>query len=227
MLSFTRSIFAALLVLGIGGLAARPAAALSDQQEVVDRARITFDKLITHPDFGELPDFVRRAKAVLIFPSLIKGGVIIGGEGGTGVLMVRDQSQGWSDPAFYTLAAGSIGLQLGGQVSEAVFTVMSDRALDALIDNQMKFGGDMSVAAGPSGKRLQAAATTNFGDDVYSFAETEGLFGGVSFDGAGVLKRDSWNDAYYGQGATPYGILIQRKFTNPNARVLRNSLSAY
>jgi lipid-binding SYLF domain-containing protein len=227
MLSVTRPILAALLVLGLGTLAAHPAAALSDQQEVVDRARITFDKLITHPDFGELPDFVRRAKAVLIFPSLIKGGIIIGGEGGTGVLMVRDQSQGWSDPAFYTLAAGSIGLQLGGQVSEAVFTVMSDRALDALIDNQMKFGGDMSVAAGPSGKRLQAAATTNFGSDVYSFAETEGLFGGVSFDGAGVLKRDSWNDAYYGQGTTPYGILIQHKFTNPNARVLRNSLSAY
>jgi lipid-binding SYLF domain-containing protein len=91
----------------------------------------------------------------------------------------------------------------------------------------MKFGGDMSVAAGPSGKRLQAAATTNFGSDVYSFAQTEGLFGGVSLDGAGVLKRDSWNDAYYGEGATPYAILIQRKFTNPNARVLRNSLSAY
>ncbi|HET6223188.1 MAG TPA: lipid-binding SYLF domain-containing protein [Dongiaceae bacterium] len=227
MLTLTRGILAALLVLGLGTLATRPAAALSDQQEVVDRARITFDKLITHPDFGELPDFVKRARAVLIFPSLIKGGVIIGGEGGTGVLMVRDQKQGWSDPAFYTLAAGSIGLQLGGQVSEAVFTVMSDRALDALIDNQMKFGGDMSVAAGPSGKRLQAAATTNFGSDVYSFAQTEGLFGGVSLDGAGVLKRDSWNDAYYGQGATPYAILIQRKFTNPNARVLRNSLSAY
>jgi lipid-binding SYLF domain-containing protein len=227
MLTLTRGILAALLVLGLGTLAVRPAAALSDQQEVVDRARITFDKLITHPDFGELPDFVKRARAVLIFPSLIKGGVIIGGEGGTGVLMVRDQKQGWSDPAFYTLAAGSIGLQLGGQVSEAVFTVMSDRALDALIDNQMKFGGDMSVAAGPSGKRLQAAATTNFGSDVYSFAQTEGLFGGVSLDGAGVLKRDSWNDAYYGQGATPYAILIQRKFTNPNARVLRNSLSAY
>jgi SH3 domain-containing YSC84-like protein 1 len=227
MLTLTRGILAALLVLGLGTLATRPAAALSDQQEVVDRARITFDKLITHPDFGELPDFVKRARAVLIFPSLIKGGVIIGGEGGTGVLMVRDQKQGWSDPAFYTLAAGSIGLQLGGQVSEAVFTVMSDRALDALIDNQMKFGGDMSVAAGPSGKRLQAAATTNFGSDVYSFAQTEGLFGGVSLDGAGVLKRDSWNDAYYGEGATPYAILIQRKFTNPNARVLRNSLSAY
>jgi lipid-binding SYLF domain-containing protein len=200
---------------------------LTEQQEVVERSRITFDKLITHPDFAELPDYVRRSKAVLIFPSLLKAGFGLGGEGGTGVLLVRDERLGWSDPAFYTLAAGSLGLQIGGQVSEAVFTVMSKRALDALIDNQMKFGGDMSVAAGPTGKRLQAAATTHFGSDVYSFAATEGLFAGVSFDGAGVLKRDSWNAAYYGAGATPYAILIERKVSNPNARVLRNSLASY
>ena len=105
------------------------------------------------------------------------------------MLVVRDPSRGWSDPAFYTLAAGSLGLQLGGQVSETVFTVMNDRALNALIDNQFKFGGDISVAAGPSGKRTGSSATTNFGSDVYSFAFTEGLFGGVSFEGAGVLQE--------------------------------------
>jgi lipid-binding SYLF domain-containing protein len=80
----------------------------------------------------------------------------------TAVLVVRDPSRGWSDPAFYTVAAGSLGLQLGGQVSETVFTVMNDRALNALIDNQFKFGGDISVAAGPSGKRTGSSATTNF-----------------------------------------------------------------
>jgi lipid-binding SYLF domain-containing protein len=174
-----------------------------------------------------LPDFVKRSKAVMIFPSLVKGGVVIGGEGGDGVLVVRDPSRGWSDPAFYTVAAGSLGLQLGGQVSETVFTVMNDRALNALIDNQFKFGGDISVAAGPSGKRTGSSATTNFGSDIYSFAFTEGLFGGVSFEGAAVLKRDSWNTAYYGEGATPYAILIQRKFSNPNSRTLLSALEPY
>jgi lipid-binding SYLF domain-containing protein len=220
----------ALLAIGVALLfvgLARPAAALSDQQEVVDKARITFDKLITSPEFAELPNYVKRAKAVMIFPELVKGGFIIGGEGGSGVLVVRDSTRGWSYPAFYTLAAGSLGLQIGGQVSEVVLTVMSDKALDAVIDNQMKLGGDVSMAAGPLGKGVEASTTTNLEADVYSFAKTAGLFGGVSLEGAGILKRDSWNANYYGSGATPYAILIERRFSNPNAQPLLDALAPY
>jgi len=226
MLAMTRRILAGVVVLLVAGCA-QSVPAPTEQQSMIEEAKITFDTLITHPDFGELPDFIRRSKGILIFPSLVKGGVVIGGEGGDGLLLVRDPQRGWSNPAFYTLASGSLGLQLGGQISEAIFTVMSDRALNALIDNQMKFGGDMSVAAGPSGKRMGNSATTNFGSDVYSFAYTSGLFAGVSFEGAGVLKRDSWNESYYGKGASPYGILIERKFTNPNAGVLLSALQPY
>lgn len=213
----------ALLALGF----AQPAAALSDQQEIVDKARITFDKLIQSPEFAELPNYVKRAKALMIFPELVKGGFIIGGEGGSGVLVVRDANHGWSFPAFYTLAAGSLGLQIGGQVSEVVLTIMSDKAIDAVIDNQMKLGGDVSMAAGPLGKGVEAATTTNLEADVYSFAKTAGLFGGVSLEGAGILKRDSWNANYYGSGATPYAIVIERRFSNPNAQPLRDALAPY
>lgn len=225
--AFLKATLAGLPLAAAGIGFAHPAAALSEQQEAVDKARITFDKLITSEEFGELPGYVKRAKALLIYPSLIKGGFILGGEGGTGVLVVRDQNMGWSDPAFYTLAAGSIGLQIGGQVSEAVFTIMSQKALDAVLDNQMKFGGDMSIAAGPVGKGIGADTTTNLEADVYSFAKTAGLFGGVSFEGAGILKRDSWNETYYGKGATPYAIVVERRFSNPNAQQLKNALSAY
>jgi lipid-binding SYLF domain-containing protein len=143
------------------------------------------------------------------------------------VLVVRDAARGWSYPAFYTLAAGSLGLQIGGQVSEVVLTVMSDKALDAVIDNQMKLGGDVSMAAGPLGKGVEASTTTNLEADVYSFAKTAGLFGGVSLEGAGILKRDSWNANYYGSGATPYAILIERRFSNPNAQPLLDALAPY
>lgn len=224
----TGPIFVSLLLLLLGVGLARPAAALSAQQEIIDRARITFDKLTTDPEFTELPAYVQKAKALLIFPELVKGGFIIGGEGGTGVLVVRgDGEQGWSYPAFYTLAAGSVGLQIGGQVSQAIFTIMSQKALDAILDNQMKFGGDISLAAGPLGKGLGADTTTNLSADVYSFAKTAGLFGGVSFEGAAILKRESWNEAYYGKGATPYAIVIQRSFSNPNADMLRHALAPY
>ncbi|MEX0808507.1 MAG: lipid-binding SYLF domain-containing protein [Dongiaceae bacterium] len=219
-------IVGAVLALSLFG-AAQPASALSDQQELVDKARITFDKLISSSDFSQLPYYVKKARALIIFPTLVKGGFIVGGEGGSGVLVVRHETLGWSYPAFYTLAAGSVGLQIGGQVAEVVFTVMSDRAVDAVLDNQFKFGGDISVAIGPIGQGLEASTTTNFDADMYQFAKTAGLFGGMSLEGAGILKRDSWNDAYYGQGATPYAIVMEGKFSNPNAQTLRDALAPY
>jgi len=205
---------------------ARAALALTQQQEVLDKARITFDKLITSVEFGELPGYMKRAKAALIFPELYKGGFILGAEGGYGILAART-ADGWSQPAFYDLAAGSLGLQIGGQVSEVVLTVMSDKALNAVLDNQLKFGGDMAIAVGPIGKGIGADTTTNMQADVYSFAKTAGLFGGVSYEGAGIIKKDDWNSAYYGQGATPRGIVIENKFKNPNTQALLKSLQPY
>lgn len=212
--------------LGMAG-APSPAAALSDQQELVERARLTFEKLIADPEFNQLPYYVGKSKALIIFPELVKGGFILGGEGGSGVLVVRSETLGWSYPAFYTLAAGSVGLQIGGQVAEVIFTVMSDKAVEAVLDNQFKFGGDVSVAIGPIGQGLEASTTTNLDADIYQFASTAGLFGGLSLEGAGILKRDSYNEAYYGAGATPYGITIEGRFSNPNAQILRDALAPY
>ncbi|HTO85479.1 MAG TPA: lipid-binding SYLF domain-containing protein [Methylomirabilota bacterium] len=206
---------------------ALPAFALTDQQELIDESRITFEKLITSLEFGELPGYVKRAKAIMIFPDIFKAGLVIGGQGGSGLLLVRDAAKGWSQPAFYTLAEGSLGLQIGGQSSETVFTIMSQKALDAILDNQMKFGGDMSVAAGPHGKGIGSDTTTNFSSDVYTFAKTSGAFAGVSFNGAGILKNDDYNHAYYGATATPYDIVIARKFDNPNTKQLLSSLAPY
>ncbi len=206
-------------------LGARLATALTQQQELIDKSRITFEKLITSVEFGELPGYMKRARAAMIFPELYKGGFILGAEGGYGILMVRHG--GWSQPAFYDLVAGSLGLQIGGQVSEVVFTVMSDKALNAVLDDQFKFGGDMSIAVGPIGKGIGADTTTNLQADVYSFAKTAGLFGGVSFEGAGIIKKDDWNRAYYGQGATPRGIVMENRFQNPNTQGLLASLQPY
>ena len=221
-----RSLMIAGLTAPAAVIGARAALALTPQQEVLDKARISFDKLITSVEFGELPGYMKQAKAVLIFPELYKGGFILGAEGGYGVLAARGTG-GWSQPAFYDLVAGSLGLQIGGQVSEVVLTIMSDKALNAVLTNQLKFGGDMSIAVGPIGKGLGADTTTNMQADVYSFAKTAGLFGGVSFEGAGIIKKDDWNGAYYGQGATPRGIVMDGKFKNPNTQALLKSLQPY
>lgn len=204
------------------------ALALSDEQELVDESKITFQKLITSREFGELPRYVREARAIMIFPSVFKGGFVLGGEGGSGILLVRNRNgTGWSQPAFYTLLSGSVGLQAGAQLSEVIFTIMNDRAVDAILDNQVKFGAGVSIAVGPIGKGIGGNTTTNFDADVYSFAKTAGLFGGVSFDGSGILKRESYNQAYYGPNATPYAIVIENRYQNPNTRSLLNAMAPY
>jgi len=118
----------------LGLLTVQPlqAQAASEAQELVDKTRLTVEKLLADPDFAELRPYVERAHAVLVIPQLIKGGFIIGGEGGSGTLLAKGTDGTWSSPAFYTLAAGSIGLQIGGQVSEVIFTVMNEGALNAM-----------------------------------------------------------------------------------------------
>jgi len=228
MLTVSRRHFLALPAAVAAASLVRPAFALSDAQILVEKSRLAFLDMITDENYKEMREYVKKSRALIIFPELIKGAFIIGAEGGSGVLVTRGAAgQGWSYPAFYTLASGSLGRQIGGQSSELVLTIMSEKALTAVIEDQFKVGGNVDVAIGPVGKGLSASTTTNFSSDAYSFAKTAGAFVGMSLDGAGILSRTSRDVEYYGQGATSAGIVVQRKFTNKNADVLRDALSPY
>jgi lipid-binding SYLF domain-containing protein len=202
----------------------RPANAANAPEELVEKATLTIEKLLADPNLPELRGYVEKSQGVLIIPQLVKGGLLIGGEGGSGVLLIKGSDGTWSSPAFYTLAAGSFGLQIGGQVSEVVFTIMNDGAVNALLDNNIKLGADASVAVGPLGKGVEVSTTTNLSDDIYAFSRSVGLFGGGALEGAAILNRKSWNEIYYAKGADPRKIVIERRFFNPHADRLRISL---
>ncbi|WP_051608954.1 lipid-binding SYLF domain-containing protein [Fodinicurvata fenggangensis] len=196
-----------------------------DAEDIVIKAETTLKSMLRDPEQGELANYIRQAEAVLIFPRLLKGGFIIGAEGGNGLLVVKGDDDEWSSPAFYTLASGSIGLQIGGQVSEAVFTVMNKGAVQSILNDQVKFGGDVSVALGPMGKGLGASTTTNMDADMLAFSRTEGLFGGGALEGAGMFRKDGLNAAYYdAAGVEPQQIVIDRRYHNPQADGLREAL---
>ena len=208
--------------LGAGSVAL----AATPQQELVDKAALTAEKMIKDPELPSLRETLRQAKAVLIVPSLIKGGFILGAEGGSGVLLARGKDGSWSGPAFYTLGTGSIGLQAGVQDSEVFLVIVTEKGLNAIFDTQFKIGADASVAAGPiGGAGVSAATTAALGADIYAFAKTRGAFAGVSLEGTGVIARDAWNAAYYGKGATPRSIVIERRHSNPGAERLRQALT--
>jgi SH3 domain-containing YSC84-like protein 1 len=202
----------------------RPAGAEIKGNELVEESRFSLERLASDPYMPELQNYLSEARGVLIIPELIKGGFILGGEAGSGVLLVRGADGTWSAPAFYTLAAASIGLQFGAQVSEIIFTVMTDSAVEALLSSEFKLGADASVAMGPLGAGIKASTTTNVGFDIYAFSHTAGLFGGGALEGAKLFSRQEWNDEYYGASAPARSVVIERKFFNPQSDKLRSAL---
>ncbi len=205
-------------------VAAVPVPAAANPQALVDKARHTVEKMLRNPELKPLPGLLGKAKAVLIVPSLLKAGFLIGGEGGSGVLLARDKAGNWSNPAFYDIGSGSFGLQVGFQDSEVMFLIMSHRTLDTMLDATVKLGADASVAAGPFGIGYEGSTAINLRADIYSYALSRGAFLGASFEGSIAVEDKERNRAYYGPGATARKIVLGREFTNPAAAALLRAL---
>jgi lipid-binding SYLF domain-containing protein len=122
------------------------------QQGLVDNARVTFESFMADKNQSWLQENLNQAKGLIIIPSLLKAGFVIGGSGGSGVLIVKDDKTGqWSEPAFYTLGSGTFGFQIGAEAAEVIMMVRTQKAVDALFTSSFKLGGDTSVAVGPVG----------------------------------------------------------------------------
>jgi lipid-binding SYLF domain-containing protein len=192
-----------------------------DAQGIVDKARVTLSGFMRDKDYDFLHRYIRKAKGVLIYPQVLKAGYILGGSGGTGVLLTRDSNTGeWSNPAFYTLGSVSFGLQIGGEAAEVVLLVMSQKGVDSLLTSKFKLGGDTSIALGPVGAGAKSDVTADF----VSFTKSKGLYAGLNLDGSHVGVRESLNKAYYGKEATPVDILVKKSVSNKGADPLREEL---
>ncbi|HYB08829.1 MAG TPA: lipid-binding SYLF domain-containing protein [Alphaproteobacteria bacterium] len=218
--------FPIFLVAFIGFAASTPVRADTDAESLLERARLTYVSMYNDTNYPQLKRYINLGKAVLIFPGQLKAAFIVGAQGGSGVLVARDINGVWGYPAFYTAGAGSLGLQIGFQSSETVLVIMTEKGLDAIINNQVKLGADASVAIGPVGIGAQGATTTAVGADIVAFSRNEGLYAGGSIDGSVIVKRDDWNSEFYGPGATPRGIVLEQKFSTPKADRFRESLQS-
>ncbi len=217
-------LLAAVIVL-LAGLSGA-ARAQTEQQALVDRATLTVQEMFSGNNNSEARKLLKDAKAVMVCPRVFKAGFILGGQGGSCVL-VGNGPQGWTSPAFYGMGSGSIGLQIGVQDSQLLLIVLTEKGLKALMDSQFKFGADASIAVATVGAGVGGATTAAFHADIVAFSQTRGLFAGISLEGSVLDNRSEWNQIYYGKPLAPAQIIIERQGQNPGAEPLREMLAKF
>lgn len=216
-----------IIILGLTSPQVARASDTADAEALVTKARLTLENFRRDPEMASLRRLARTARGLLIMPQLVKGGFIVGGSGGNGVLIAREGvDQPWRGPAFYTVGGVSFGLQIGAEFSEVVMLAMSNRGMTTLLSSSVKLGADANIAIGPVGAGAEAA-TAGLSADLLVFSRSKGLYGGVSLQGAVVSTRDKLNHAFYGQPVSTTDILIRGTVLNDKANGLLVSVSQF
>jgi lipid-binding SYLF domain-containing protein len=198
-----------------------------DAQSLVDRATLSLQSMMTQQVSQDPQSMLQRARAVMICPRIFKAGFFFGGSGGSCVLVARAGNGTWSYPAFYAIGSGSFGFQFGIEDSSLFMMIMTQRGLNAVMDAQFKLGADASVAVATLGGTVGGATTAAVGADIVVFAETRGLFGGVSVEGSIMSLSQGLIQAYYGRPYSAREIVVNMLASNPGADPLREVLTRY
>jgi lipid-binding SYLF domain-containing protein len=200
-------ILAAMAVLALPfGLAAQ-----SDEAKRVAEATIVIEEMMAAGDSAVPRSILEKAQAIAVFPSLLKGGLIVGGQFGRGIISARDAKSGtWSAPAFLSITGGSFGAQIGGQAIDLILVVNNQRGLEQLVQNQFKLGADASVAAGPVGRDASASTDIQMRAQILSYSRTRGLFAGITVNGSTVRQDRDANERFYGTAFRTGQIIFDR-----------------
>jgi lipid-binding SYLF domain-containing protein len=147
-----------------------------------------------------LPDtLLAHAYGIAVIPDVTQVAFIFGGRHGNGVLTTRDSlSSPWSNPVFISLTGGSWGLQAGAQSSDIILVFTTKSGIEGIAGCKLTLGADASVAAGPVGRQGTAATDVSLAE-IYSYARTRGLFGGIAIDGSVIAIDKSANRDFYGK----------------------------
>lgn len=201
----------------LGSAIPLPAAAPEeDDIQLLKEAAAVLTELHATPD-GDIPRALwLKAKCVVVIPGLTRAAFGIGGEFGEGVASCRTPAGGWTPPAFMELAKGSWGLQIGAASIDLVLLVMNERGMEKLLSNKVTLGAEVTVAAGPVGRNVEAATDAYLNAEILSYSRSRGLFAGVNIAG-GVLKPDDDDNAkFYARPISARDILFAASVPAPS-----------
>jgi len=164
------------------------------------KAAKAFDAVMDAPDKGIPRDLLARAKAIAVFPQVIKAAFVVGGEGGRGCVSRRTDA-GWSDPVFFRAGGGSVGPQVGVSATDFVLLFMNDEAVSGLMKDKFELGADAGIAGGPVGREAGAGTDALMSAKILSYSRSHGLFAGVNLKGVVIRPEDDLNYAVYSKAA--------------------------
>jgi SH3 domain-containing YSC84-like protein 1 len=191
-------------------MVALPGVAQGDRQKQLQRveaAGTVLDEIMAAPDKGIPEEILSSAKCVAVVPSLLKGGLGVGGAYGHGVASCRTAKLGWSAPAFFGVKGGSFGLQIGGQAVDLVMIIMNDNGMRNLLSSKFKLGADASVAAGPVGRHAEGMTDWKMRAEVLTYSRARGAFAGLTLNGAVINQDKNDTRAFYGR-MVPFKTLL-------------------
>lgn len=198
-------------------------------EERVENSTDVINEIMGIPEKGIPSDLLKCCRAIAIFPNVLKGAFIFGAEGGKGVICAHNPETGkWSAPAFFSIGAGSWGLQIGAQSIDLVLVITSKRGLDSLLTSKVKLGADVGIAAGPVGRRAEAGMDILLKAEMLSYSRSKGLFAGISLEGATIFQNHDANRAFYGKELSARDILIDKKIQpTPTGKKLIETLQKF
>ncbi len=183
------------MTITVGANAATDMAKLDER---IESAHLVLHELMGTPDKGIPEDVAAKATCVAVIPGFKKGAFVVGAQYGQGVVTCRT-GHGWSAPAFIQLTGASFGFQAGGQSTDLVLLATTHDAFQRLLQDKVKLGGDLAVAAGPVGRNAQASTTELANAAILTYSRSKGLFAGVDLTGDVVHQNTDDTREYYGK----------------------------
>jgi lipid-binding SYLF domain-containing protein len=204
--------------------------AQSKEQDRLQNSGRVMKEIMDIPD--NIPQSViDKADCVVVLPSVLKAAFVVGASYGRGVMTCRtgENMRGpWGAPTMMALEGGSFGIQAGGQATDFVLLLMSERSASSILTSKVKIGGDASAAAGPVGRNASAETDVTFRAEILTYSRARGLFAGISLAGSTLRPDNGGNQALYGRKISAKDIVLKAAVPPPpSAQLLLQTLNAH
>lgn len=228
MKQITVTVTVCLLVLTISIQNSEAQGSKAEERERAQKAAAAFQEIMSAPDQGIPQELLDRAHCVAVFPSVKKGGFIVGGQYGKGLISCRRAQGSWGSPAYFTIGGGSFGLQIGGQAVDLVLLVMNKSGVDGLLKDKFEIGAGAAVSAGPIGRNTHVSTDVLLKSQIVSYSRSRGLFAGLELKGAVIAQDKVANKDIYEQEISAREIIVDGKVRTPGTiRVFPASLRKF